>query len=389
VSIEAAWADEAEPARRTGGADPKTAWTEAAVIVLTTRLAFFAIAYAATWFLADTVGQSTQGFFDTWMRWDSRHFIQAAEFGYTDPRTDPHITAFFPLFPLLMGGFGLIGFPYVGAGMLISTGASIVAAAYLYRLAEEELGEGTGRSAVLFLTLFPTGVFLAAPYSEALFLAGAVPAFYYARRKQWLLVGPGAAIAVASRFAGVFLLFGLACEFLRQRDLSARRIRQGAVALAAGVVPLILYGAYLAQIKGSAFYFFTDQKEGWQRDFTNPITSFWTTWNTWHGESHPTNFIFAWRVEILAAAVGVAFVAWAIVKREWGYAGFMGALVGAMLTSFIYMSIPRILLSMFPIMLFMAEAARDRPWLRDVLLTSMAPLAALGVIVYTQGSWFY
>ncbi|MGH2400769.1 MAG: mannosyltransferase family protein, partial [bacterium] len=346
-------------------------------------------AYAATWFLADTTGPADQGFFETWKRWDSVHFIQAAEFGYTDPRTDPNITAFFPLFPLLMRGLASIGLPYVGAGMLVSTISSIVAAAYLYRLAEEELGEWSGRTATLLLVLFPTAVFLVAPYSEALFLAGAIPAFYYARRKRWHLVALPAAVAMGSRAAGLFLMFGLLCEFLRQRDFSTARIGEAAVAFLGGLVPLLMYGAYLAQIKGSAFYFFVDQREGWHRGFTHPITAFWTTWNTWYGDGYPTGFIFAWRMEVVAAAIGIGFVIWAAAKREWGYAAFMGALLGAMLTSFIYMSIPRILLSFFPIPLLLAGAVRSRSWARDVLLVVFAPLAALGVVVYTQGKWFY
>ena len=124
---------------------------------------------------------------------------RVAEFGYTDPNTDPHSTVFFPLLPLLLRALHTVGLSYLVAGVIISTAASIVAGAYLFQLAEDEMGEGSGRRALLYMLLFPTAVFLIAPYSEALFLAGAIAAFYYARSGRWLLVALPGAVAVGAR----------------------------------------------------------------------------------------------------------------------------------------------------------------------------------------------
>ncbi len=82
-----------------------------------------------------------------WTRWDARHFLEIAEFGYTDPRTDPHATAFFPLWPLLIRAFSATGLSPALAAMLLSAAASVVAVAYLYRLAEGELQNGGAGSA--------------------------------------------------------------------------------------------------------------------------------------------------------------------------------------------------------------------------------------------------
>jgi hypothetical protein len=59
------------------------------------------------------------------------------------------------------------------------------------------------------------------------------------------------------------------------------------------------------------------------------------------------------------------------------------------MTSTWYYSVPRMLLTMFPIVLFLAEVTKRRPSLHDWLLIGLAPLATLGVVVYTQGGWFY
>jgi hypothetical protein len=250
------------------------------------------------------------------------------------------------------------------------------------------VGEGAGHRAVLYLALFPTAVFLAAPYSEALFLAGAVPAFYYARKARWNLVALPAAVAMGARFAGLFLLFGLFVEFLRQRKFTAARVRAVAVAFAVGLAPLVAYSYFLYRVKGDALYYFVDQRAGWGRTLTWPLVAFRATWDTWNS-SQPTNWIFAWRVEVMAAALGVGFVLWALLKREWGFAAFMGAMMASVMTSSWYFSIPRMLLSLFPIPLLLAGYSHRSPSRHEILLLVLAPLAVLGVVVYTRGAWFF
>jgi Mannosyltransferase (PIG-V) len=378
-------------------------WLEALKLVAFTRVVFLGVAYLAASFLASTDGSSATGFLEMWTRWDARHFLEVAEFGYTDARTDPHATAFFPLWPLLIRGLSATGITPALAAMLLAAAASVVAVAYLYRLAEEELGRGAGsagqqqangagRRASLYLLFFPTAVFLVAPYSESLFLAGAIPAFYYARRKHWIMAGMFAAVAMGARAAGVFLLFGLLVEFLRQRDFSGTSLRRAMMAAVIALLPLAAFAGYLWQVKGDPLYFFTDQRLGWGREFSGPLEALRTTWDATRvdaGEGAFTNFVIGWRVEIAAVAFGILAVLWAIIKREWGYAGFMGLLLAFLVTSTIYLSVPRTLLSMFPIVLFVAEwTGRDTRRHETVLLV-FAAIAMLGVVAFTRQAWFY
>lgn len=365
------------------------AWRESWLVVAVSRLAFLAVAYAATWLLSsDTQGRSQIGFLDMWGRWDAVHFTNIADGGYFGNPAFPNEIAFFPLFPLLMRALGAIGINLVFAGMVISLVGSIVAGVYLYKLAENDLGAGAGRRALLYLFLFPTAVFLVAPYSESLFLAGAIAAFYYARRERWQWVGIPAAIAMGARAAGVFLLCGLFVEFLRQKNFSFERVANALLAFSVGLLPLLAYGAYLAQTTGSAFSFMEAQRAGWYREFTNPIESFRATWDTWN-QIHPTNWLFAWRLEVLAAMVGIFFLVWALRKKEWGYATYIATTLGALMTSSWYFSIPRILLTLFPMMLLLAGWTINNERRHESTVLVMAAFAALGVIVFTQGIWFF
>jgi hypothetical protein len=370
------------------GPDRK-ARSDALLIVVSVRLLLLGVALGAAWMLAPGTGPLSEGIFDMWVRWDARHFLEVAEFGYTDVRTDPHATAFFPLYPLLIRVLGVTGLPLSVAGMLISAVATVVACAYLHALADEELGEGGGRRATLYLVLFPTAVFLIAPYSEALFLAGAIPAFYYARRGLWLQSSLPAAIAVGSRAAGLFLLFGLALEVIRRGDYRRAVLTRAGVALGAAALPVVAFAGYLLAVKEDAFYFLVDQREGWYRDFVGPVQSLVNTWNLTSSQGSPTNWIFTWRMEIVAAAVGIALVVWALWKREWGYAGFMGSMMAVLLTSTWYFSIPRMLLTMFPAVLVLAAVTGRPPLRHELAVAVMAPVAALGVVVFTRGAWFY
>ncbi|HVL63902.1 MAG TPA: mannosyltransferase family protein [Actinomycetota bacterium] len=374
---------------RPSGRDLSPWWT-ALTIALLTRAVFLVVAWAAAWYLTSSGSRpEPSGLLDVWHRWDAVLFQRVAEFGYTDPRTDAHATAFFPLFPMLMKGVHALGVPWTAAGMLISTVATVVALAFLYRLADEEIGGEAGRRAALYLSFFPTAVFLVAPYSEALFLAGAIPAFYYARRSRWHLAALPTAVAVASRAAGLFLLFGLVWEFVRTRDFRLDNALRAMVALAIGLIPLLTYGAYLARTKGSPFYFFTDQRLGWHRQFTDPVSSFTNTWRAAADPNNAANWRFAWSIEILAAGAGVALVLWALSRREWGYAAFMGTTLASLMTSTWYFSVPRMLLSFFPAALFLAAASARDERLHESILVWFVALSALGVVVFTRSAWFY
>ena len=366
----------------------QASWLESIRVSLVSRVVFLALAVAGTWLLSDQEGHLSVGIFDLWHKWDAIHFTDIATHGYFSNQTDPNAAAFFPLFPLLIDALIAIGFDPVVGAMLITFLASIVAGSYLYRLTEMEVGEGAGRRALLYLFLFPTGVFLVAPYSESLFLAGAIAAFYYARREQWYLVAIPVAVASGARLAGLFVLVGLAVEFIRQRNFSLERISAGALAFALGLLPILLYGTFLSRAAGSFLEFKDAQYRGWGRMVVSPVTSLATTWETW-SQAHPANWLFAWRVEILAALVGLVFTVWAFRRRYWAYGAYMLVTLAVLMTSTWYFSIPRMLLSLFPIPILLAHYTQDNPERHQNVLLVTAPLAALGVIVFTHGKWFF
>lgn len=368
-------------------AKPGAAWLDAFIVVLLSRLVLITAAYLGAGFLAELRGvplnSRTESWAAMWTQWDAAHYVEIARVGYGPSWWN---TAFFPLLPLMIRPFMLIGLDPTVAGMLITGVASLVALAYLRRLAEEEIGEGAGWRACTYLAFFPTAVFLIAPYGEPLFLAGAIPAFYYARRGRWRAVGLPAAVALGSRLTGVALLFGLLLEGLRQTLPLRQRLEQfGALAL--GSIPLLVYAAFLWRRMGHPLHFVIALR-AWQRRATDPITTFQVTWQDMLHSSGSAAWAYAWRGEILAVLTGACVVGIFLWRREWGYAGFMGATLAAYAGSGYYFGTPRMLLTFFPISLLLADKIRGERW-HTVFLLIVVPVAAVGTVVFTMGLWFF
>ena len=145
------------------------------------------------------------GLFTSWNRWDAANFTYIAQFGYT--RVE--LTAFFPLFPLLIK---VITYPignngYIAIGMLLSNLALLATMFVLYRIAADDLGDQVGRRALLYLCLFPTAFFFFAAYNESLFILLTASSFLAMHRQRWWLAAILGFFAALTRSAGLFLVF--------------------------------------------------------------------------------------------------------------------------------------------------------------------------------------
>jgi hypothetical protein len=207
---------------------------------------------------------------DVWARWDSVWFLRIGEHGYG--ATHGVAAAFYPLYPLVLGGAGrTFGGHYVTAGIAVSLAAALTAFVLLYRLAETRLGAEGARRAVLYLAVFPTALFLGAVYSESLFLALAIGAFLLGERRQWLGAGVAAGLAMLTRVAGVALLPALAVMAWRRPER-----RRALLDLCAAPLIFSAYPIYLAVSRGDALAFARSQGF-WNRHVSHagPLGGIW------------------------------------------------------------------------------------------------------------------
>lgn len=155
--------------------------------------------------------------FSIWQRWDALWYQEIASEGY---QAGNNTAAFFPLFPLLSR---IASLPFLGNVVLgqlaVTTIACVVAFVLLYRLTRIDLGRRAAIVAVLLVALSPVGFFLLAPYTEALYLATTLAAFWFARERRPWLAGLAGAAAALTRLQGGLLLIPLG--YLAWRDLRA------------------------------------------------------------------------------------------------------------------------------------------------------------------------
>lgn len=149
------------------------------------------------------------------VRWDSYHYLRLAQFGYHRAED----AAYYPAYPVLMRGVTeAITHPlmpwasalqqYAVAGLAISIVATLPAVWAMHALARDVLGSDVDAlRATAYLLIFPTAFFMLQVYTEALYLALAIPALLMAVRRRWWAAGALAALATITRATG-FLLVG-------------------------------------------------------------------------------------------------------------------------------------------------------------------------------------
>lgn len=326
------------------------------------------------------------GALDLWARWDAPHFLRIAEVGYRTVGEDRLFIVFLPGFPAAVALVGLVVGDLVAAGLLVSLGASVGAGWYLYRLVRLDAAHAEARRAVLLLFLFPTGYFLAAPYSEALFLLGVVGSLYAARTGRWGWAGAGGALATVTRLTGIALLPALLWEAWRAHRREAEPLRR-LVPLAAAPLGLLAYlGANLG-VHGDALAFLDIQRGHWHQRPLPPWRSVVDAANgILQGASGDFLFIFAGRIAGAAFAVAVLLLGWRrLTTGDHVYA--WGSLLLVLSASWL-ISLPRYLLGIYPLFVVLAHLTRHRPVFWGTLGIGAAAQAFL-FWRYAQGMWTF
>ncbi|GAC1441804.1 MAG: membrane protein [Mycobacteriales bacterium] len=324
-----------------------------------------------------------------WERADALWYLRIASQGY---RADDGSAAFFPLYPMLVRAVGyLTGRHWLLGAYLVSNLAMLAALLLLYRLTALEFGEARGRRVVVLACLFPTSFFLFAPYTESLFLALSVAAFYAARRSRWGLVAAMGALAALTRSPGVLLAPAVAVEAVLQYRSGARGARGLSLArglAASAVVPLgtLLYLGYWGRYAGDWRRPLDVQKSGWGKHDSWP----WLT--LWHGLRLGDQFLGSYpgayfTVDALAVLLLLAVAVWSTMRLRLSYAVYVWASLLFPMTLMWpgrpFLSLPRLFVVVFP--LFWGIAAFERRWrVRDaVVAIGAGGLAVLGTFFVT------
>ena len=225
-------------------------------------------------------------------RYDAGWYGDVALDGYTWDHTfqRQRNIAFFPALPMMMRPVGLAFGMYdrtvprerrllraLWAGVVISLAAFFWALYYVTRLATDLIGPERAAGASLLLAAYPFAVFFNAPYTESLFLLGAVAACDHFRRRQWIAASCWGLLVGLTRPNGCLVSIPLAVmaaePWLTQRAGGVTELRRDAKALAIRLttaampgIGMLLFTAYLYQLTG-VWFAWARSHEAWGRAY--------------------------------------------------------------------------------------------------------------------------
>jgi len=294
-----------------------------------------------------------------------------------------------PSHALSDGALRLLKYLAFAAALLVANGAALAASVLLYRLTELELGGRFAPATIAWLAVFPTAYFFVLPYSESLFLACVVASFLAARRRRWVVAAIAGALAAATRSIGVALVPALVLEAWQQRTEGRGPAAPGLAAAAACGAGTLAYATWW-QVRAGDWLIPLVRQQNWQRRFSPPWRTLWEATRIavrQLGDPGGGYWVFDLVVVVVALSLGVVVVT----RMRAAYAAYTWASLLAPMT-FVFagrplMSMPRFVVTVFPLMWVVALATADRPPVRRALLAASA-VAFVALCALTI-NWFY
>jgi hypothetical protein len=143
--------------------------------------------------------------------WDAGSYLAIAQNGYAPGL---YWRAYYPTYPSVVRAGAWSPRATLITAIVVALVAFAAALYLLHRLVSLECGPRVADLTVSAVAFSPMALFFSAAYTESLFLALSVAAFYAARRGWWARAGAAGALAAATRTTGLLLLLPLLVLYL-------------------------------------------------------------------------------------------------------------------------------------------------------------------------------
>jgi len=245
------------------------------------------------------------------------------------------------------------------SGLIVSNIAYGVAAYYLYKLVRIDFECSDALRSVIYFSVFPTAYFLHAPYTESLFLALTIASFYYARNERWALSGVLGMLAALTRITGILLLPALLIEYLHHRNFKKEEIRKDAIWIVVVGLGLLIYLGINYMVFGTPFKFLEVQKEHWGMHLSLPTTGFEKAWGIidWGDPGYKIRGGF---MQLFFGLGGLALIIYSFFRVRLSYCVYALATWLVVTSTSFMISVPRFMLTIFPIFIALALLGRRK-----------------------------
>lgn len=319
---------------------------------------------------------------DIWARWDSGWYISIIEKGYTAEQNiyGQGNTAFAPLYPYLVKALHELVIPealrtrgtIVVVGVMLSNVAFLVFLTLLYKLIQEHWpGEAVAKRTIFYLCIFPTSIAFSSFYTESLYMALTLAAFYAAEKGKWWLAGIAGGLSALTRPTGALIAIPLLILYWKQKKRLCWDVAWlGWIPAALAVFWVVLYAA-----TGDPFEFFGSH-DGWEHMWRLPWAAFWV-------EKVP--YVPVWDRVAIAAFTVLAFFTFRF-GSSYGLWSLMNTLLVLMVKGST-VSIMRYVLVAFPVFVLLAVWSDRRPWLYQALCVLFTAFLAFFMVLWAQFYW--
>jgi Gpi18-like mannosyltransferase len=327
------------------------------VVFSASRLVTFIVAFA----IAAVSGRSVT---EVLARWDGGWYLAVVQRGYPEAVADgvgdqaQSTLGFFPGYPLLIqAGSSLTGLSPVLVGVVISTLAGAATSVALWLLAERVADTKTASRTVVLFCFFPSAFVVSMVYAEAVFLLLVVTCLLALVLERWLLAGVAAGLAGLVRPNGLVLT--LCCGWAAVQAIRHRRSWRPVVAPLLAPAGTLAFFGYLQVRTGDWLAYVHTQQRGWDQGFDFGVSNVRTVLAV------ITSRQFGFYVLMLGVCVlGIVAALYFLVR--WRPPApilvYVLGIVGVALLSSNTTSVPRFLLTAFPVLIPIARQLSDEAY---------------------------
>lgn len=336
----------------------------------------------------NTWSNTLPNWLNSFANWDSGWYLSIAKQGYHFIEQTTN-AVFFPLYPLLIRYLGnIFNLDYLLTGLIISLLAIFVALFYFYKLIKIDYPENIAWSSLIFLLIFPSAIFFTLVYTEALFICLAIMLFYYARQKQWALVGIIGFFISLTKPWGIALLIPMLFEYYQTLNFSFKKTNKEIVYLLLMPVGLILYVQFL-KIKFGSYLIFMSGQKMWHAD---NAYNFWLTFKNYFNNifiyiSDNPAYQSAITLDFIFLIFGLiaGFYIFFKIRKSYGIYTLLTCLIPAV--SGIFVSMSRYLLVAFPIYIMLALWSEKNKLMQFSIYLILITLFSLFTILFIHNYW--
>lgn len=314
-------------------------------------------------------------FLQAFANWDGGHYLSIAEHGYTIK----YQYVFFPLYPILINIVSKLTSDYLLAGVLISAVCSFLAVNLLFKLISLDYGKPIAQRALLALLIFPLSFHFLTVYAESLFLLLVVCTFLFLRKKKYFWATVFAALASATRLAGLAVVASLILSVYFTEGINKKNWY-----IIFAPLGFLLYCLYLYNQTGDPFYFISAQSHFWNGGLVIPGSAVLFTIK----QVLQPGFIFNnFRVLLdLLFALFAVITVWRVTRKlSLDYAIYSIISLGLVLFSPTIVALPRYLITIFPI--FIILSLQRNYYLSIAYQFICLMLLSVYVILFINGYW--